>query len=106
MSYGAKGLRVQKSGVALSLDPVVGFPSRMSVLLKLVIVVAIVGLFRCSERFRTKSREFDEAALDSLQRIMRASEDSGYPSELIPLLIGLSAVMFMAMMAGLGSMTP
>ena len=78
----------------------------MIVLVKLLIVVAVVNLLWCSQRFRTKSREFDEAAFDSLQKIMRASEESGYPSELIPLLIGLSAIMFIAMMAGLGSITP
>jgi hypothetical protein len=77
----------------------------MIVLVKLLIVVAIVNLLWCSERFRTKSREFDDAALDSLQKIMRASEESGYPSEMIPLLIALSAIMFMAMMAGLGNIT-
>jgi len=77
----------------------------MIVLAKLLIVVAIVNLLWCSERFRTKSREFDDAALDSLQKIMRASEESGYPSEMIPLLIALSAIMFMAMMAGLGTIT-
>ena len=74
----------------------------MSVLLKLLIVVAVVSILRSSQKFRTMSRELDEAALDSLQKIMRASEESGYPSELVPLLIALSAVMFMAMMAGLG----
>jgi len=74
----------------------------MIVLLKLLVVMAVVSVLWSSERFRTKSREFDEAAFDSLQKIMRATEESGYPSELVPLLIGLSAVMFMAMMAGLG----
>jgi len=78
----------------------------MAVLLKLLIVVAVVSILRSSQRFRTMSRELDEAALDSLQKIMRASEESGYPSELIPLMIALSALMFMAMMAGLGGINP
>ena len=78
----------------------------MSVLLKLLIVMAVVSILRSSQKFRTMSRELDEAALDSLQKIMRASEESGYPSELVPLLIALSALMFMAMMAGLGGINP
>ena len=77
----------------------------MNVLLKLLIVMAVVSVLRSSERFRTMSRELDQAALDSLQKIMRASEESGYPSELITLMIALSAIMFMAMMAGLGSIS-
>jgi hypothetical protein len=78
----------------------------MNVLLKLLIVVAVVSILRSSQRFRTMSRELDQSALDSLQKIMRASEESGYPAELIPLMIALSTIMFMAMMAGLGSITP
>ena len=78
----------------------------MNVLLKLLIVVAVVSILRSSQKFRTMSRELDQAALDSLQKIMRASEESGYPAELIPLMIALSTVMFMAMMAGLGNTTP
>lgn len=78
----------------------------MIVLLKVLVVMAVVSVLWSSERFRTSSREFDDAALDALQKIMRASEESGYPSEIVPLLIGLSAVMFMAMMAGLGSLAP
>ena len=78
----------------------------MSVLLKLLIVVAVVSILRSSQRFRAMSRELDDAALDSLQKIMRASEECGYPAELVPLMIALSAVMFMAMMAGLGRIAP
>ena len=59
----------------------------MIVLLKLLIVVAVVGLLRSSEKFRRISQEFDEAALVSLQRLVRASEESGYPPETVPLLI-------------------
>ena len=78
----------------------------MVVLLKLVIIVSIVSLLRTSERFRAKSREFDEAAFDSLQKIIRASEESGYRPDVILLMIALSAIMFMAMMAGLGNVSP
>lgn len=78
----------------------------MIVLLKLLIVVAVVNLVRSSEKFRVMSREFDEAALGSLRSIMRVSEESGYAPGTIPLLIALSAIMFMAMMAGLAGITP
>ena len=47
----------------------------MIVLLKLLVVMAVVSVLWSSERFRTKSREFDEAAYDSLQKIMRATID-------------------------------
>ena len=78
----------------------------MAVLLKLLIVVAVVSILRSSQKFRTMSRELDEAALDSLQKIMRATEESGFPAELVPIMIALSTVMFMAMMAGLGGINP
>lgn len=78
----------------------------MSVLLKLLIVMAVVSILRSSQKFRTMSRELDQAALDSLQKIMRASEESGFPAELVPIMIALSTVMFIAMMAGLGKVTP
>jgi len=77
----------------------------MNVLLKLLIVMAVVSILRSSQKFRTMSRELDQAALDSLQKIMRASEESGFPAELVPIMIALSTVMFMAMMAGLGNLT-
>ena len=74
----------------------------MIVLLKLLIVVAVVGLLRSSEKFRRMSQEFDEAALVSLQRLVRASEESGYPPETVPLLIALSTITFIAMMIASG----
>ena len=77
----------------------------MNVLLKLLIVMAVVSILRSSQKFRTMSRELDQAALDSLQKIMRATEESGFPAELVPIMIALSTVMFMAMMAGLGNLT-
>lgn len=74
----------------------------MIVLLKLLIVIAVVGLLRSSEKFRTMSREFDEAALVSLQRMMHATEESGYPPATIPVLIALSTITFIAMMSASG----
>jgi hypothetical protein len=45
------------------------------------------------------SREFDESAAVSLKRMMRATEESGYPPETIPFLIVLTTVIFMGMIA-------
>ena len=75
----------------------------MVVLLKLLIVVAVVGILRSSEKFRTMSREFDEAAFVSLKRIMRATEESGYPPKTILLLIAMTVITLMAMMASSGA---
>jgi hypothetical protein len=72
----------------------------MSVLLKLLIVVAVVSILRSSERFRSMSRDLDEAALDSLQKIMRASEECGYPANHPSQGRAQRASAFMAMMAG------
>jgi len=41
------------------------------------------------------SRELDERVFAALKRIMRATEESGYPPEIIPLLIVLTALTFM-----------
>jgi hypothetical protein len=65
------------------------------ILCKILIAISSVGLVRCSSTFRTKSREFDEQALAALKRIMHATEESGYPPQLIPLLILLIALSFM-----------
>ena len=65
------------------------------ILSKILIVVSVVGLLRCSEKFRRMSREMDEQVFTALKRIMRATEDSGYPRHLIPVLIALTALMFM-----------
>jgi hypothetical protein len=74
----------------------------MIVLLKLLIIVAVVGLLRSSETFKEMSRDLDEAALVSLKRMMRATEESGYPPETILLLMGLTAIAFMAVTAASG----
>jgi hypothetical protein len=65
------------------------------ILSKILIAVSLVGLLRCSAAFRSKSREFDEQAFAALKRVMRATEESGYPPQLIPLLIVLTAISFM-----------
>ena len=74
----------------------------MIVLLKLLVVASVVSILRSFEKFRTMSRELDEAALFSLQRIVRATEESGYPAQMIPLLIALSTITFIAMMTASG----
>ena len=68
----------------------------MLVLSKILIVVAIVGLLRCSASFRSMSRQLDEQAFAALRRMMSVTEDCGYPPQLIPLLILLIAISFMA----------
>ena len=71
----------------------------MLILSKLMIVASVVGLLRCSSTFRERSREFDEQAFAALKRIMRTTEECGYPPQLIPLLIILTAISFMLSMA-------
>jgi len=41
------------------------------------------------------SRELDEHAFAALQRIMNATEECGYPRELVPILMLLTALSFM-----------
>ena len=67
----------------------------MLILSKILIAVSIAGLLRCSSKFRRMSRELDEQVFSVLKHAMRASEDSGYPSQLIPLLILMTALCFM-----------
>jgi hypothetical protein len=45
------------------------------------------------------SRELDERAFAALKRIMHASEEHGYPSELVPILMLLTALVFMLSMS-------
>jgi hypothetical protein len=68
------------------------------VLSKILITVSLVGLLRCSATFRMMSQELDQQAFAALKRIMRATEESGYPPQLIPLLILLTALSFMLSM--------
>jgi hypothetical protein len=65
---------------------------------KILIAISLVGLLRCSATFRTSSREFDERVFAALKRMMLAAEDNGYPAELAPMLILLSALCFMLSM--------
>jgi len=67
-------------------------------LAKLLITVLLVGILRTSARFRSMSRELDEHAFAALKRIMNATEEYGYPRELIPLLMLLTALSFMLSM--------
>jgi hypothetical protein len=68
------------------------------ILTKILIIVAAVGLFRSSPAIQTMSRDLDEQAFAALRRIMRATEECGYPAPLIPLLILLTAFSFMLSM--------
>ena len=70
----------------------------MILLAKLLITLSIVGLLRTSERFQSMSRELDERAFAALKRIMTATEECGYPRELIPILMLLTALSFMLSM--------
>jgi hypothetical protein len=67
------------------------------ILTKLLIIVAAVGLLRSSP-LQSMSRELDEQAFAALRRIMRVTEECGYPAPLIPLLILLTALSFMLSM--------
>jgi hypothetical protein len=73
-------------------------PGLVLILSKLMIVASVVGLLRCSSTFRQRSRELDEYAFAALRRIMRTTEEYGYPPQLIPLLIILTAISFMLSM--------
>ena len=65
------------------------------ILSKILIIVSVVSLLRCSEKFRSMSRELDEQAFTALRRIMHATEDRGYPPQLVPVLMLLTALSFM-----------
>jgi len=73
---------------------IVGCPSLL-LFTKVLIIVAVVGLMRSSPGIQSMSRDLDERAFAALRRIMRATEDSGYPPNLIPLLMLLTALSFM-----------
>ena len=67
----------------------------MLFLTKLLIIVAAVGLMKSSPAIQRMSRELDERVFAALKRIMHATEECGYPPEIIPLLIVLTALTFM-----------
>ena len=64
-------------------------------LTKVLIIVAVVGLLRSWPAIQNMSRETDERAFAALRRIMRATEECGYPPQIIPFLIILTALSFM-----------
>jgi hypothetical protein len=64
-------------------------------LYKILLILSVIGILRCSDRFTRMSREFDDEVVTSVRRIMRATEDHGYPPHLIPLLILLTAFSFL-----------
>ncbi len=70
----------------------------MDVFIKLVIIAAVVGILRSFQSFRSMSRELDERAFTALKRIMHATEECGYPPQLVPLLMLLTALSFMLSM--------
>jgi hypothetical protein len=65
------------------------------ILSKILIAVAVAGLLRCSGKFRRMSRELDEKVFADIRRIMHATEEHGYPPQLVPLLMLLTALAFM-----------
>lgn len=67
-------------------------------LTKILIIVAVVGLLRSSPAIQSMSRDVDEQAFAVLRRIMRVTEECGYPASLIPILILLTAFSFMLSM--------
>jgi hypothetical protein len=48
------------------------------------------------------SRELDDSAISAMKRIMSAAEESGFPPEIIPLLMLLTALTFMFSLAVTG----
>jgi hypothetical protein len=74
----------------------------MDLVLKLLIVVAVVGILRSSDRFQSMSRELDDSAISAMKRVMSAAEESGFPPEIIPLLMLLTALTFMFSLAVTG----
>lgn len=72
--------------------------SAVEVLLKLMIVGCVLVILRTSARFQSMSREMDDRALAAVKRMMNAAEDYGYPPELVPLLMLLTALSFMLSM--------
>jgi phage shock protein PspC (stress-responsive transcriptional regulator) len=70
----------------------------VDVLIKLLIVACVLVLLRTSARFQSMSRELDDRAIAAVKRIMNAAEEYGYPPQLIPLLMLLTALSFMLSM--------
>jgi hypothetical protein len=70
----------------------------MELVSKLLIAVCVAGILRTSRRFQSMSRELDDSAYSLLRRFMRTAEDSGFPPEIVPLLMLLSTMVFMLAM--------
>ena len=70
----------------------------VDVLIKLMIVGCVLVILRVSARFQSMSREIDDRAIAAVKRMMNAAEECGYPPELIPLLMLLTALSFMLSM--------
>jgi hypothetical protein len=71
----------------------------MTIFLKLLMTLSVVGILRSSQRFRDMSQDLDEAAYASIRKIMRASEECGYPPETLPVLMMLTALLLTLSMA-------
>ena len=71
----------------------------MEILLKLIIVIGVVGTLRSSNSFQSMSRELDDSAMAALRKIMDCAEESGFPPQIIPLLMLLTVLTFMAGLA-------
>jgi hypothetical protein len=69
---------------------------------KALIIACVVGMLRSSKRFQSMSRELDESAISALRRIMNAADESGFPPESVPLLMLLTALVFMALAVTMG----
>ena len=70
----------------------------MIILAKILIAISVAGLLRCSKKFRSMSRELDEQVFVAMKRVMRATEETGYPPQLVPILMLLTALCFMLSM--------
>jgi hypothetical protein len=70
--------------------------------MKIMIVVCVVGMLRCSPRFQNMSRELDDTAIAAMKRLIQTAEESGFPPSTIPILILLTALAFMSIAVTMG----
>jgi len=70
----------------------------VDVLAKLLLIASVIMLLKTHSRFQTMGRQLDETALLALRRMMRVSEDHGYPPAFIPILTLVTALTFMLSM--------
>jgi hypothetical protein len=68
------------------------------ILSKILIIISSIGLLRCSERFRTASREFDGQAIATLKHVMHVAEEMGIPCSVTPLLLLLTILCYLVSM--------